>query len=627
MLANVRYWPTVAPVVHAQLHRWEQHAHAIPDDDLRGLALGKLDHERFNAEVAATLATLAPRPHRRGTVEAIVALEVMYDYLDGLTEQPSEDPLSNGRQLFQAFTDAVAPDLDSTLDSDYYRYHTVAQDGGYLGALSSTVRSALLLLPAGNAIAQTARVAAARCAEAQTRANAATLLGNTQLEQWAMRQAKSTSLQWREFTAGAVASVLAIHALIAASADPLTTPDEAAAIDRAYLSISAISTMLDGLIDREQDASAHTSWLLELYGGGDVLAHELVHVAADATSHARRLPHGAHHLMTLTGVVAYYTSSSAARGESVEGVILAIEQQLQPLLTPTLAVMSAWRLAKKLRRRPIQSVLKAPTSAPPDTTAYRGPPTPAVRYLAIITDGNRRWARARGLPVADGHQAGADTLKARIRDAVELGVEQLTVYSFSTENWKRSPQEVHTLLSMLAQRISSETPQLHHDGVHMRFIGRRHGITPELTRRLAWAEELTARNDRITLFIALNYGARAEILDAARRFHGTTEQEFSACLYAPDMHDPQLLIRTGGERRLSNYLLWQSANSELIFRDELWPDFTRTALRDSIAEYRARHHRHLAERQHRRRPTHGKSPGILTRRTVRNPGDRRTLSQ
>jgi undecaprenyl diphosphate synthase len=623
-LANARYWPTVAPVVHAQLHRWEQKARLIPNRGLRDLALGKLAHERFNAEVAATLATLAPRAHRKTTVEAIVALEVMYDYLDGLTEQPCEDPLTNGRQLFRAFTDAVTVDLDS--DRDYYRHHTVAQDGGYLGALANTVRMSLSALPAGNAVAQTAQAAAARCAEAQTRANAVTMLGHTQLEQWAKSQAKTTGLHWREFTAGAVASVLCVHALIAASANARTTSDQAAAIDRAYLSISALSTMLDSLVDREQDASTGTSWLLEHYSGHDILALDLVHAAAVAASHARRLPHGPHHLMTLTGVVAYYTSAATARNESAEPVVLAIQQQLQPLLTPTLAVMRTWRLAKQLRRRPTHSAPNATTSRS-DITGYRRSPTQSVRYLAIITDGNRRWARAHGLPISEGHLAGADTLKERIRDAAQLGVEQLTVYSFSTENWRRPLQEVHTLLSMLAQRIASETPQLHHHGVRMRFIGRRHGITTELAQQLAWAEQLTAHNDGITLFIALNYGARAEILDAARGFHGTTEQEFRACLYAPDMHDPQLLIRTGGEQRLSNYLLWQSANCELVFRDELWPDFSRTALNDSIAEYRTRQRRLLAEQQHPRSPTHLEAPVILARRTIRDSGDRRTLLQ
>jgi undecaprenyl diphosphate synthase len=214
-----------------------------------------------------------------------------------------------------------------------------------------------------------------------------------------------------------------------------------------------------------------------------------------------------------------------------------------------------------------------------------------ARYVAIITDGNGRWANARGIPVSQGHNAGADTVKARLRDAAELGIEELTVYSFSTENWSRSEEEVEGLMSMFSLRIAGETPELHREGVRMRFIGRREGIREQLCQQMAWAEEMTAANTRITLFIAFNYGGRAEILDAARRFQGTTEEEFRAGLYAPEMHDPDLIIRTSGERRLSNYLLWQSAYSELIFRDELWPDFSRHALEECLAEYAARRRR------------------------------------
>jgi undecaprenyl diphosphate synthase len=214
-----------------------------------------------------------------------------------------------------------------------------------------------------------------------------------------------------------------------------------------------------------------------------------------------------------------------------------------------------------------------------------------ARYVAIITDGNGRWARARGVPVSEGHSAGADTVKARLRDAAELGIEELTVYSFSTENWSRPAEEVQGLMKMFSRRIAGETPELHEEGVRMRFIGRRDSIGEELREQMRWAEALTESNQRITLFVAFNYGGRAEILDAARRFTGSTEDEFRDCLYAPEMHDPDLIIRTSGERRLSNYLLWQSAYSELVFRDELWPDFTREALEQSLAEFSERRRR------------------------------------
>ncbi len=215
----------------------------------------------------------------------------------------------------------------------------------------------------------------------------------------------------------------------------------------------------------------------------------------------------------------------------------------------------------------------------------------APRYVAIITDGNGRWAQQRGLPVLEGHQAGADVVKDRLKDAVELGIEELTVYSFSTENWTRSPQEVAGLMAMFAERIDRETPELHEQGVRMRFIGRRDRLEPELLRRMEWAEATTADNTRITLFVAFDYGGRAEIVDAARTFSGETEEEFRQHLYAPDMHDPDLLIRTSGEQRISNYLLWQLAYAEFVFRDELWPDFTRETLEASLAEYAARQRR------------------------------------
>ena len=256
------------------------------------------------------------------------------------------------------------------------------------------------------------------------------------------------------------------------------------------------------------------------------------------------------------------------------------------------------------------------------------------RYVAIITDGNGRWAEGRGLPVVEGHRAGADVVKERLRDAAELGVEELTelgadaetrdipvivfsayaarlqrtpqvrkvvnkpfgveeltVFSFSTENWSRPGEEVEGLMRMFGERIASETPELKREGVRMRFVGRREGVDPRLVQRMEWAEAETAANERITLFVAFNYGGRAEIVDAARTFTGGSEEEFRRHLYAPEMHDPDLLIRTSGEQRLSNYLLWQCAYSELVFRDELWPDFDRAAFEACLTEYETRQRR------------------------------------
>ena len=217
------------------------------------------------------------------------------------------------------------------------------------------------------------------------------------------------------------------------------------------------------------------------------------------------------------------------------------------------------------------------------------------QHVAIITDGNGRWAARRNLPVGAGHRAGAETVRARLRDAIEFGVREFTVYAFSTENWSRSPHEVRGLIELLAEYIDHVTPELHEAGVKLRFIGDRGGPVPAgLVEKMEWAEALTAENERITFFVPFNYGGRAEICHAAAAFTGTTEEEFRAHLYAPDMHDPQLLIRTGGDRRLSNYLLWQAADAELVFREELWPDFSRGCFEASIEEFRGRRERRAA---------------------------------
>jgi undecaprenyl diphosphate synthase len=212
----------------------------------------------------------------------------------------------------------------------------------------------------------------------------------------------------------------------------------------------------------------------------------------------------------------------------------------------------------------------------------------SATYVAIIMDGNGRWAHQHGVPISEGHKAGADTVKARLRDAVDLGVRELTLYSFSTENWNRPQDEVDALMALFSARIIDETPELHEEGVKMRFVGRREGVLPELIEQIEWAEAKTAENTRLTLFVAFNYGGRSEILDAAERYTGGGEEAFRALLYAPEMHDPDLLIRTSGEQRISNYLLWQAAYSELHFTDVLWPDFSRADFEEALASYEAR---------------------------------------
>ena len=214
-----------------------------------------------------------------------------------------------------------------------------------------------------------------------------------------------------------------------------------------------------------------------------------------------------------------------------------------------------------------------------------------ARRVAIIMDGNARWAKREGVPTIAGHKAGVDTLKQTVKDAVKLGIEELTVYAFSTENWTRPDDEVSGLMALFAERIESETPELDEEGVRIRYVGRRDDIDADLVRRMEWSEAETAANTRLSLFVAFNYGGRAEILDAAARYEGGGEEEFAKHLYAPDMNEPDLLIRTSGEHRLSNFLLWQTAYSELVFTDTLWPDFDEAALAAALAEFDARERR------------------------------------
>jgi len=216
--------------------------------------------------------------------------------------------------------------------------------------------------------------------------------------------------------------------------------------------------------------------------------------------------------------------------------------------------------------------------------------------VAIIMDGNGRWARARHLPVGAGHRAGARALKRVVRAAGDAGIKDLTVYSFSTENWNRPQDEVEDLMALFCELIDREVPELHEERVQIRFIGRREELDEELTEKIASAEALTAGNRRLRLFIAMNYGGRAEILDAARRFGleagpDAGEAEFAGYLYGPDLRDPELVIRTSGEQRLSNFLLWQSAYAELFFSPRLWPDFGPEDLHEALAHYAGRQRR------------------------------------
>jgi tetraprenyl-beta-curcumene synthase len=346
VVANVRYWSTVAPVVRSELERWRARAHAIPDADLRALALSKLDRESFNAEAGAMLATLAPRARRREVLQAIVALQVLFDLLDGLTELPLGDPLADGERLFAPFMDALRRAPEST----------AARGGGgdaYLWELSGAVSSAVAGLPARDVVIEAALASARRAAQAQIRMHAVSQLGVEQLRDWAQAQACATNLQWRELAAGAASSVLAVHALIAAAADVSSTRAQATRIADAYLSICVLLTLLDSLVDQARDQRAGIVGYISLYEDRALLATELPEAARRAVAQARALPRGAHHVMMLTGVVAYYTSTPGGRGEPARPVVARLHAALAPVIAPTLVLMRAWRLARRLRGGPV----------------------------------------------------------------------------------------------------------------------------------------------------------------------------------------------------------------------------------------------------------------------------------
>jgi len=224
------------------------------------------------------------------------------------------------------------------------------------------------------------------------------------------------------------------------------------------------------------------------------------------------------------------------------------------------------------------------------------------RHVAIIMDGNGRWAAARGLPRTEGHRRGVEALRRTVRAAGDLGIGILTIFSFSSENWSRPPSEIRDLMGLLRRFIRNDLVELRNNGVHVRVIGERDDLDPEIKRLLDEAEDLTRHNNKLTLVVAFNYGGRQEIARAAQRLaievaagrlpaSAVTAERIATCLDAPDLPDPDLIIRTSGEQRLSNFLLWQAAYSELVFVPTYWPDFDRATLEGAIAEYRRRERR------------------------------------
>jgi undecaprenyl diphosphate synthase len=225
-------------------------------------------------------------------------------------------------------------------------------------------------------------------------------------------------------------------------------------------------------------------------------------------------------------------------------------------------------------------------------------PGDVPRSVAIIMDGNSRWAAGRGLSVAEGHREGTRALRRTVEAAMDLGIDSLTVYAFSTENWLRPPPEVDALMEIFGETIDRELPELAEQGVRTRFVGRRDRVSPELRERMEELEDETAHRDRLDLWIAFDYGGRAELTEAVRRMvearlqpDEIDEDVLAKHLYSADLPDPDLLIRTSGEQRISNFLLWQLAYAELVFTERRWPEFGEDDLRSAVVEYATRQRR------------------------------------
>jgi len=224
---------------------------------------------------------------------------------------------------------------------------------------------------------------------------------------------------------------------------------------------------------------------------------------------------------------------------------------------------------------------------------------PTCRYLALIMDGNGRWAKRRHLPVAAGHRAGAKALRRIIERCLDRQVSEVTCYSFSSENWRRSPEEVEALMDLFIDQTSTQVPEVQARGVEVRYIGRRAGVREDLIAMIAAAEAANPSQPKMTMYIAFNYGGRDEILDAVRGLvrdgdlaeEAVSEEALRRHFYAPRMHDPELLVRSSGEERISNFLLWQLAYTELYFSPKLWPDFTPADLDEALSAYESRQRR------------------------------------
>lgn len=338
------YWLTMAPLVRRELRGWERRAQAIPHPSLRAHALHKLRGERLNAEAAAAFAMLAAAGRRAVAARALVAYQVMYDYLDAMSEQAVPDPLRNGCQLHEAFTAALEPHPVAT---EYYRHHTESDDGGYLDALVETCREMLWKLPAMPVVAPFARRAATRCGEGQSRTHATWRDGAKQLEQWSVTQAPDRHFTWWELAAGATAP-LSLYALIAAATDRCATADDAAAIEAAYYpSICALSNLLDALVDYADDAAHANHNYITYYASNAAAVDRLATITTDALTVARGLRHGPLHVVIVTGIAGFYLSAPEASSDFARPVTETVVDSLGSIFPPILSVV---RLRRRVRR-------------------------------------------------------------------------------------------------------------------------------------------------------------------------------------------------------------------------------------------------------------------------------------